>query len=74
MPRKVRELKADLARAGFRQLKKQGKGSHTKWDHPLVPDPVIVSGHDGDDAFAYQERTVREAIRRAQEGERSQQP
>ena len=31
MPRKIRELVADLERAGFRQAK-GGKGSHRKFD------------------------------------------
>lgn len=29
MPRKVRELKRDLAKAGFEELTKRGKGSHS---------------------------------------------
>ena len=63
MPRKVRQLKADLKKAGFVELPERGKGSHTVWEHPLMPKPVVISGHDGDDAQPYQERDVREAIR-----------
>jgi len=37
MPRKVRALKADLRRAGFTSDTKRGKGSHSVWQHPLVP-------------------------------------
>ena len=48
MPRKIRELKADLRRAGFQES--SGKGSHTRWEHPLLPDRHTVSGRDGDDA------------------------
>ncbi|HVC80729.1 MAG TPA: type II toxin-antitoxin system HicA family toxin [Chloroflexota bacterium] len=70
MPRKIRELKADLRRAGFARLTGQGKGSHEKWKHDRLPDPVLLSGHDGDDARPYQERNVREAIRDAGEMER----
>jgi predicted RNA binding protein YcfA (HicA-like mRNA interferase family) len=70
MPRKVRELKADLRKAGFRM--RPGKGSHTVWEHPLIPEnPVTVSGNDGDDAGRYQERDVRDArrkLRKAQQG------
>jgi predicted RNA binding protein YcfA (HicA-like mRNA interferase family) len=62
MPRKVRELKRDLKRAGFRLLKQRGKGSHTVWTHPNVPDDVVLSGADGDDAFEYQEKHVQRAI------------
>ena len=55
MPRKVRELKADLRRAGF--VYRAAKGSHTFWSHPLLPgDRVTVSGNDGDDVEPYQER------------------
>jgi predicted RNA binding protein YcfA (HicA-like mRNA interferase family) len=60
MPRKIRELRADLSRAGFTQL--PGKGSHTKWEHPLVPNTVVISGHDGADAQPYQEKQVKAAL------------
>lgn len=54
MPRKIRELKEDLRRAGFTQVKGGGKGSHTKWRHPKFKGSVILSGKDGDDADRYQ--------------------
>lgn len=41
-----------------------GKGSHTKWFHPALPRPVVLAGHDGDDAQAYQEAAVRQALAR----------
>jgi hypothetical protein len=62
MPRKIRQLRADLQREGFARDPKRGKGSHTYWSHPLVPYPVILSGQDGDDADHYQERDVRKAL------------
>ena len=66
MPRKVRELKADLRRAGFAW--RPAKGSHTFWTHPLLPeDSVTISGNDGDDAEPYQERTVRRVLQRLRE-------
>ena len=65
MPRKIRQLKADLRRAGFVQVPSRGKGSHTVWEHPLVPDDLTLSGHDGDDAKPYQERDVQDFIARA---------
>jgi hypothetical protein len=34
MPRKIRELKAQIAREGFVYLPKRGKGSHERWRHP----------------------------------------
>lgn len=67
MPRKVRELKADLRRAGFRQLKRRGKGSHTYWAHPQVSGTVTLSGHDGADADHYQEDDVRTALEKARQ-------
>ena len=60
MPREIRELKADLRRAGF--VPRPGKGSHTVWEHPLVPDSLAVSGSDGNDALPYQEKDVRRYI------------
>jgi predicted RNA binding protein YcfA (HicA-like mRNA interferase family) len=69
LPRKIRELKADLQQAGFVLRRGQGKGSHTRWKHPLVQDPVTLSGSDGDDAHIYQERSVQAAISEAREAE-----
>jgi predicted RNA binding protein YcfA (HicA-like mRNA interferase family) len=61
MPRRIRELKADLVRAGF--INRGGRGSHTNWQHPKLPAiRVTISGGDGDDAQHYQERAVREAL------------
>ncbi|HSU55704.1 MAG TPA: type II toxin-antitoxin system HicA family toxin [Candidatus Dormibacteraeota bacterium] len=64
MPRKLRQLVADLERAGF-SLVPGGKGSHRKFRHPGFPGAVIISGHDGDDARHYQEKQIRNAIREA---------
>ncbi len=69
VPRKVRQIKAELIRAGFDQDTKQGKGSHSKWTHPLVRGAVILSGHDGDDVQPYQEKDAREALRRLRKAE-----
>lgn len=69
VPRKVRELKADLRRAGFGQ--RPGKGSHTVWVHPSVPFArVTLSGKDGDDADRYQEQALRDALKLIQDGDR----
>ena len=59
MPRKVRELIADLERAGF--VDRGGKGSHRNFTHPKGV-RVTVSGHGGEDAKHYQERDVRRAL------------
>jgi predicted RNA binding protein YcfA (HicA-like mRNA interferase family) len=62
MPRKVRQLIADLETAGFMRTA-GGKGSHRKFRHPRFAGSVILSGQDGDDAHPYQEKQVRNAIR-----------
>ena len=68
MPRKIRQLKSDLRRAGFIEQRDRGKGSHTRWVHPAVPgSAVTVSGHDGADAKAFQERDVRNVIARVEQ-------
>lgn len=70
MPPKIRELKADLRKAGY--IERQGKGSHTVWSHPLVPERITLSGADGADAKRYQEQDVRDAVARLQATLRSQ--
>ena len=60
MPRKVRELIADLEEAGF--IDRGGKGSHRNFVHPKVAKPVTISGNPADDAKHYQEKAVRAAI------------
>ena len=60
MPRKIRELIADLESAGFEN--RGGKGSHRNYVHPRVARPVTISGRPGDDAKQYQERAVKRAI------------
>ncbi len=62
MPRKIRELKADLRRAGFTEKRKRGKGSHSAWKHPAVRGTLFLSGQDGDDADHYQEEDVRKTL------------
>jgi predicted RNA binding protein YcfA (HicA-like mRNA interferase family) len=62
VPRKIRQLLADLQSAGFVPIP-GGKGSHRKFRHPKFPGSLILSGHDGDDARHYQEKQIRNAIR-----------
>ena len=62
MPRKLRELMADLKKAGFVAVD-GGKGSHRKFRHPRFAGAVILSGNEGSDAHNYQEKQVRNAIR-----------
>ncbi len=72
MPRKLRELRADLRRAGF--YLHRTRGSHTMWKHPLVPGiSANLAGKDGADARAYQEDEVRWALRAVREAQRRQQ-
>ena len=69
MPKKIRELKAMLSKAGFTQISKRGKGSHTVWSHPLYNGSIILSGKDGKDAQNYQEKKVQKAIREVNQNE-----
>lgn len=63
MPRKVRQLIADLERAGF--VDRGGKGSPRNYVHPNGP-PVTISGKAGADAHPFQEKQVRQRIEEAQ--------
>ncbi len=60
MPPKIRELIAELERAGFTD--RGGKGSHHNFVHPKLSKPLTLSGKKGDDAKQYQIRIVRLAI------------
>ena len=60
MPPKIRELVAELERAGF--VNRGGKGSHRNYVHPRVSKPITISGKLGEDAKQYQIRAVRAAI------------
>jgi predicted RNA binding protein YcfA (HicA-like mRNA interferase family) len=59
MPRKLRELIADLERAGF--VNRGGKGSHRNFVHPRGV-RITLSGQAGSDARHYQEKEVRQKI------------
>ncbi len=65
MPRKLRELKEELRKAGC--VWHSGKGSHTVWSHPRLAEVVVLSGNDGDDAKPYQERAVRRLLKKWEE-------
>ena len=64
MPRKVRQLIADLEKAGF--TNRGGKGSHRNFVHPNGAQ-LVLSGNTGDDAKHYQERDVRRALETVKE-------
>ncbi|MHB1957261.1 MAG: type II toxin-antitoxin system HicA family toxin [Sulfobacillus sp.] len=72
MPRKIRQLMGDLQRAGFIELPRRGKGSHSLWKHPAYPEipPVTLAGQLGDDAKPYQERDVRHVLAQVKGRER----
>ncbi len=59
MPRKIRQLIADLERAGFSDW--GGEGSHRRFRHANGT-TVILSGKTGDDAHQYQEKDVQAAL------------
>ncbi len=61
MPKKIRELKSLLLKAGF--IYEPAKGSHTKWSHSLLSDKLTLSGKDADDARAYQDKDVMAALK-----------
>lgn len=63
MPRKVRQLIADLEKAGF--VNRGGKGSHRNYIHPTGA-RVTLSGQPGHDVQPYQERQVRRQIEESQ--------
>ncbi|OLP18219.1 hypothetical protein BST81_11880 [Leptolyngbya sp. 'hensonii'] len=58
MPRKIRELKAEIVREGFVYLPKRGKGSHERWRHPLLRKTLTIPGKDGDDVPLYLEKQL----------------
>lgn len=60
MPPKIRDLIAELEKAGFKN--RGGKGSHRNFVHPQVQKPVTISGKSGDEAKQYQMRAVRQAL------------
>ena len=63
MPPKIRQLKAQLRRAGF--YSRSAKGSHTKWVHLQFSQvSVTLSGKDGNDAKQYQIEDVQDALRK----------
>ena len=68
MPPKIRKLVAELKSHGFVEIKGGGKGSYRKFEHPMFPRAVTLSGKAGDDARPYQERQVQRAIGEVMKG------
>jgi predicted RNA binding protein YcfA (HicA-like mRNA interferase family) len=68
MPKKIRELKAMVTKVGYVLQPKRGKGSHTYWKHPLLPEePLTIPGKDGDDAPLYLERNIQRVLKKLEE-------
>ena len=65
MPKKIRELKSTLRKAGFKES--SSKGSHTKWSHPLLSGKIVLSGKDGTDA----KPVLRQFLQRAEHPQRT---
>jgi predicted RNA binding protein YcfA (HicA-like mRNA interferase family) len=63
VPRKIRQLISELETAGF--WNRGGKGSHRNFVHPESGVSLTLSGQAGGDAKFYQEKDVREAIKKA---------
>lgn len=61
MPRKIRELILDLKQAGF--IDRGGKGSHRNFIHSKGA-IITISGKLGDDAKPYQEKQIKEALKK----------
>jgi predicted RNA binding protein YcfA (HicA-like mRNA interferase family) len=65
MPKKIRQLKAMVAKVGYILQPRRGKGSHTYWKHPLLPEePLTIPGKDGDDAPLYLERAIQRVLKK----------
>lgn len=65
MPKKIRDIKAMLQKAGFSS--KPGKGSHSKWKHPKLNSYIVIARKDGDDAPLYLEKQVDAALQLLEE-------
>lgn len=51
-------MKAQIAREGFVYLPKRGKGSHERWQHPLLRKTLTIPGKDGNDVPLYLEKQL----------------
>lgn len=67
MPRKLRELKAQITLEGFVYLPKRGKGSHERWRHPLLRKTLTIPGKDGDDVPIYLEKQLAQLLNELKE-------
>lgn len=65
MPKKIRELKSMLLKAGFESMPKRGKGSHALYQYPGTTIRVNLPGKDSSDAKPYLEKQVKVAIQKS---------
>ena len=65
VPRKVRQFKKQLKDLGFDW--RPGKGSHQIWNHPLLIEPIVIAGQDGDDVPGYLEKDLKNALKELKE-------
>ncbi|MBE9008791.1 type II toxin-antitoxin system HicA family toxin [Pseudanabaenaceae cyanobacterium LEGE 13415] len=73
MPKKIRELKAALRKAGFERIRI--RGSHERWIHAELPElPITVAGKDGKDAKPYLEKLVSDALQKLKDKEQEDEP
>ncbi|AFY82236.1 type II toxin-antitoxin system HicA family toxin [Oscillatoria acuminata] len=73
MPKKIRELKAILGKAGFECVRI--RGSHERWMHPDVPElPITLAGKDSQDAKPYLEKLVKDALQQLEAQESDDEP
>lgn len=54
-----------VAKVGYILQPGRGKGSHTFWKHPLLPEePLTIPGQDGDDAPLYLEKNIQKVLKK----------
>jgi predicted RNA binding protein YcfA (HicA-like mRNA interferase family) len=63
VPRKIRQLISELVKAGF--VNRGGKGSHRNFVHGESGTSLTLSGQPSADAKFYQEKDIKEALRKA---------
>ncbi|HBY79563.1 MAG TPA: hypothetical protein DEG47_21775 [Cyanobacteria bacterium UBA11148] len=57
-----------VAKVGYVLQPGRGKGSHTYWKHPWLPEePLTIPGKDGDDAPLYLERNIQRVLKKLEE-------
>jgi hypothetical protein len=67
MPRKIRELKAQIAREGFVYLAKRGKVVMSGGDIQCLRKILTIPGKDGDDVPLYLEKQLAQLLSQLQE-------